>query len=173
MFVLKDYILLAALAAALYTDIRRGKIYNWLTFGLAGFALLYHLGTGGPGGLLFSLRGMLAGTLIFLLPFLLGGLGGGDIKLVGAIGALQGPDFILKAAIAAALAGGVLAVAVMLRRGIFVGTLRRLWTELRIMLFRLQSGNLTYEPQSAIGADKYTFPYGIPIVCGTLAAYFL
>lgn len=165
--------MLAALAAALYTDIRDGKIYNWLTLGLTGFALLYHLGVGGIDGVLFSLQGLLVGALIFALPFLLGGMGGGDIKLVGAIGAVQGMAFVIKAAIITGLVGGIVALAVLIKNKALLATLRRLWTEFLLIIFHLRLRDFEQDPQTVDLKCKQSFPYGIPIVCGTLLAYLL
>lgn len=169
----KDYVLFTALAAAVYTDIRVGKIYNWLTLSLTGFAFFYHLGVGGAGGILFWLQGMLVGTLIFLLPFLLGGLGGGDIKLFGAIGALQGAEFAFRAAVLTGIAGGVIALAVLLKNRTLLQTLHRLWSDIVIIVFRLEKGGYRNDSDEVVPASKSTFPYGIPIVCGTLIAYLL
>jgi Flp pilus assembly protein protease CpaA len=60
--------------------------------------------------------GALAGFLIFLLLHSMGGMGGGDVKLMACFGALLGPADILVAAVLAAIAGAVLALAAMLWR---------------------------------------------------------
>ena len=81
----------AVAAAGCATDLRSRRIPNWLTGGAATMALAYHLWTGGPSALLLSLAGLLVGGAIFFLPFALGGLGGGDVKLLAALGAWAGP----------------------------------------------------------------------------------
>ncbi|MFQ5692087.1 MAG: prepilin peptidase [Nitrospinota bacterium] len=105
-------ILLAVLAAGI--DVRRGIIPNRLT--LSGFlgGLAWHLTLGG--GVLFALAGAATASLLFLVPHLRGGIGGGDIKLFAAVGAFLGPLSGLRVAIGAAAAGGVLAAAFLLAR---------------------------------------------------------
>ena len=72
-------------------DLRTRRIPQVLTLGgaIAGFA--FHAATGGWQGGLGSLAGWFIGIAIFLAPFALGGLGAGDVKLLGALGAWLGP----------------------------------------------------------------------------------
>ncbi|MBV1770150.1 MAG: A24 family peptidase, partial [Candidatus Desulforudis sp.] len=57
-----------------------------------------------------SLQGFPLGVAIFVIPFAMGGIGGGDVKLMGAIGALKGWAFTLEAALLTAVWGGVIAL---------------------------------------------------------------
>ena len=83
------------------------------------------------------MAGWLIGVAIFFPFFALGGMGGGDVKLVGAIGACLGPMGALHVALGAAVAGGVVAVLVTLRSGYFgtcvanVGRLIGFWRDAR------------------------------------------
>jgi prepilin peptidase CpaA len=54
--------------------------------------------------------GTAAGFAVFLVFFLLGGMGGGDVKLMAGFGALLGPGRLLEAALWTAGVGGILAV---------------------------------------------------------------
>jgi prepilin peptidase CpaA len=60
---------------------------------------------------------------VFLIFYLLGGMGGGDVKLMAGFGALLGVQLLLQAALWTAGCGGVLALAVIGTRAI-----RDLWT---------------------------------------------
>jgi Flp pilus assembly protein protease CpaA len=96
---------LACLAAA--TDVRRRVVPDWLTLpamalGLGSFAWRLHW----TGAALWAL-GVAAPALPLLLPWLLGGVGGGDFKLAIAFGALGGPLFGF-AALCWGMAAGVL-----------------------------------------------------------------
>jgi prepilin peptidase CpaA len=82
---------LAVGCAACVTDIQSRRIPNWLTFGAAGAAVVFHTLTQGGGGFVFATSGWFVGALIMFLPFALRGLGGGDVKLVAALGAWLGP----------------------------------------------------------------------------------
>jgi prepilin peptidase CpaA len=64
--------------------------------------------------------GALAGGGVFLIFYVLGGMGGGDVKLMAGFGALLGPRGILEAAVWTAGCGGILAMGV-----IAAGALKR------------------------------------------------
>jgi prepilin peptidase CpaA len=82
---------------AAWTDWRTGNIPNWLTFGTLGLAPIAHIGislahhapiqealaTGG-----YSIAGGIACGIMPLLLYTRGGIGGGDVKMFAAIGAL-------------------------------------------------------------------------------------
>jgi prepilin peptidase CpaA len=126
------------LAAAVW-DWRTHRVPNWLTYGAiaAGVALSVALGPWDAGytalphdrlgcaGL--SLMSMGLGLLPMWAIFYFGGLGGGDVKLMGAVGAiLARPEGVLYAFVYSFLAAIVLAVVIMLHRRIVGQTLRRI-----------------------------------------------
>ena len=76
---------------ACVTDLNTRRIPNGLTFGAALVGFLYQFLSGGLDGLGHAALGWLVGAVIFILPFALGGLGGGDVKLLAALGAWLGP----------------------------------------------------------------------------------
>lgn len=75
------------------TDLKSRRIPNWLTVtaGLSG--LVFHVATQQVTGLWFSLGGFAVGFGILFVLWLIGGGGGGDVKLMGAIGAWLGPKY--------------------------------------------------------------------------------
>ena len=77
------------------TDIRTRKLPNWLTVPAFACGLLFHLVTGGLLGLGQSVAGFAVGFGVLLILWLIGGGGGGDVKLMGALGAWLGPIPIL------------------------------------------------------------------------------
>lgn len=97
----------ASLIAAL-TDSFRFKVYNVLTLPLIASGLLYHGVTGGWAGLSLSLSGLLVGFGLLLIPFLMGGIGAGDVKLLAGVGAWTGLPWIIYIFICAGLAAGLL-----------------------------------------------------------------
>ena len=110
-------VLLVGLAACV-TDFRSRRIPNVLTFGASAAAFVFWAVSGGPTGLGFSVAGWLVGCLLFLPWFLLRGMGGGDVKLLAALGAWAGPGTALWIALYAAVAGGVFAIVVTLAVGL-------------------------------------------------------
>ena len=102
-------VLLVGLAACAL-DLRSRRIPNALTFGAAAAALVFHTVTAGVSGLQTAAFGWIVGTALFLPFFLLGGMGGGDVKLLAALGAWLGPREAMWLAIYGSIAGGVLAI---------------------------------------------------------------
>ncbi|MCC7008014.1 MAG: prepilin peptidase [Acidobacteria bacterium] len=107
-------LVVAGLAAGI--DVATRRVPNVLTFGSAAAALVYHAATAGSAGALQSGSGWIVGVALFAPLFIVGGLGAGDVKLLGAVGAWLGPQGVLESAWLSVLAGGVLALAVALRR---------------------------------------------------------
>ncbi len=107
---------LMAASVALYTDTRRGLIPNWLTFPALLTGLVLHTFVSHGDGLVFAAEGAALGLGLFLLPFLLGGMGAGDLKLLASLGAFVGPEHILATFIFSALLGGAIGAVCLVRR---------------------------------------------------------
>jgi len=95
-------------------DIRTYKIPNLLTYPAMLIALIYHTLTNGLNGLTFSSLGLLVGTVLFSIPFFMGIMGAGDVKLMGAVGAVLGSRGVLNASLFTAVAGGIFAFILLL-----------------------------------------------------------
>lgn len=83
------------LAIALYTDIKQRKIPNLLTLTAAVSGILFHFINGSGQGISYGAEGLLLGTALLFIPFLMGGMGGGDVKLLAALGSWLGPSGVL------------------------------------------------------------------------------
>ena len=106
------------LPVTFYTELSAGKIYNWMTLPAIGLGLLLAVLDGLPA---FSdaVGGALIGGGIFFLPYLIAGLsrgrpivGGGDVKLATAIGALTNVSFVLLVVWWGGLVGGLIGLGV-------------------------------------------------------------
>ena len=95
-------------------DIRVQKIPNLLTFPTMIIGIIYHCVINKWEGLVFSIEGLALGTVLFIIPYMMGGMGAGDAKLVGAVGAIIGPKGVAIASLFIAIAGGVYALIVFL-----------------------------------------------------------
>ncbi len=177
-----DCVLLLTLGVALYTDLTRGKVYDWLTVPAIGLGLLVNFFAGGVdtaqgnrlAGFLgqpfmASLAGLALALGIFGLAYLLHMLGGGDVKLLAAVGALMGWRFFLEAAILTACVGAVIAVGVLIWRGRLIEGLKS------SLLALVAPRRFTRRQQSAPpgAAEMITIPYSVAIVIGTVAAWLL
>lgn len=123
-------VLFLTLIVASYTDVTQRKVYNWTTYPAAALGLaLGYLAAGagqapslaGPGvGLLDRLAGLGLGFGIlfaFNRAHDARAVGVGDVKLMGAIGALVGGYLTLWALFWGSLVGAVIAVWVLLGQG--------------------------------------------------------
>jgi prepilin peptidase CpaA len=99
--------------AAVAEDLWRRQISNWIPLSafLAGLAM--QAIDAGWRGLGWGLLGAACGFAVFLVFYVLGGMGGGDVKLMAGVGAALGPVLLVKAALWVAAAGGVWALAVL------------------------------------------------------------
>ncbi len=105
------------LTAATYTDCTARSIPNFLTVAAAAFGISFQLLTSsGIAGFLFSVSGILVGGLLLCLPYYKGLVGGGDVKLLAALGAWVGPKIIFTVFLYSTICGGLLAVAHLLHR---------------------------------------------------------
>lgn len=160
----------ALAAVACWFDVRTRRIPNWLTFPAAlGGLLATTVAHGGP-GTVASAAGFLLGLALFFPIFYLKGLGAGDVKLMGALGAWLGTSCIFGVAFYTALAGGMLALAMMVKHRYSRQAARNLWlllTHWRVFgITPLDS--LTLE--TAAGPK---LPYALPIAAGLSLTFWL
>lgn len=178
---LLDIVVISAVGLAALIDLKSRKIPNYLTLtvtaaGLIGGFLFFVFKGDLQGGwqwLLFSGKGWLFGIGVFLIPFMMGGMGGGDVKLLGAIGALKGVSFVIETALFGALWGGVLALmAILFKKQPQI--LKRFGFGLK--LFALSGGqagkDFMLPDENVNEKEKLYVPYGVAIFLGLLTAYF-
>lgn len=151
------------LGLACYTELRFRKIPNLFTvsgiiYGIGANTILF-----GWSGLIASGEGLLLGGGVFLPFCLMGVLGGGDMKLMAACGAIIGYPLAVTALCYTCLAGGVIALVMMAWQGKTLSTLASCFK----ILFGLR--NQTEKRSSGL-KKEITLPYGLAITIGTLTA---
>ncbi|MEM6551350.1 MAG: A24 family peptidase [Planctomycetota bacterium] len=131
---LAAYCLLLAVAyTAAWTDLRTGKVYNRLTYpaillGMA-FWSVVALSTGSTDRLADCGIALLAAAVPYTIVVLMGALGGGDLKLMVALGALSASwQLVLATSVYALLFSALFALALIIRHGLLKQTLLRLLT---------------------------------------------
>jgi prepilin peptidase CpaA len=158
---------LAFAAIAAFTDVRERRIPNRLTGPGVLTGLLLHLALGGLNQLGLSLlAGLIAGT-IFLLFYLAGGMGAGDVKLITAIGCIAGLAFLRDILLATVILGAIFALVLALVRG----RLRQTLANVFILMVHHQAAGLT--PHSELNVTSRAslrLPYAVPIAAGCLVA---
>jgi prepilin peptidase CpaA len=101
-----------AVALSVY-DLKYRLLPNWLTLGGAAVALLLRLAAGGSAGLVDGFAAGAVAGVFMLLPFLMRGAGGGDVKMLFAAGIMAGWSRLLLLLWFMSIAGLVLAVAML------------------------------------------------------------
>ena len=146
---------------AMYSDFRWRKIPNCLTLPAIVLGFFLNFLGNSWNGLIFAFFGLLVGMGLLMLPYLLGGMGGGDVKFMGALGALLGSYSILNVFLYATLVGGAIAIVVAIANKNLLDTLKKVWLLLKcIFLFRA--------PLAGAGLLKKSIeiPYGLAIGVG-------
>lgn len=164
-------ILLAiAIGIAVIEDIRRQKIPNLVTFPTMVLAIGYHCLSGGLDGFLFAMGGLAIGVGLFLIPYLMGGMGAGDAKLMGAAGAIFGPEGICVASVIVYLAGGVYAAILWaLNPGYASKSLKRIWMTIKTFVLTFQL--IIIAPPK--DEKQPVLKFAIPIAVGTLSYLYI
>jgi prepilin peptidase CpaA len=161
--------LILLVSAAAWTDLRTRNIPNWITVSGAAAGLGLHIVYGGIYGAMQSVAGAALGLAIFLGLYAAGGMGAGDVKLFGAVGAFVGPHALILIFVLTGLLGGIAGIGLALYRGRLQQTLERT-RELFIDM-----GRMRWEQLGAVAgaANALRLPYGAVIAGGTLISLFV
>lgn len=141
-------------------DLWRRNISNWIPLAALAGALVVQCTDRGWWGLAYWAGGAVAGFCAFLIFYILGGMGGGDVKLMAGFGALLGPSRLLEAVLWTAAIGGLMAAGIIL------------WRELKRLWRRKFSADKSVGDSSAATApaeDNY-IPYAPAITLGSWLA---
>jgi len=155
-------LLTVVLVTAMCIDLRSSRIPNWLTFPTMGFALVAHVWLGGLQGAIFSLAGLGTGLGLFLILYVSGSIGAGDVKLMAAVGAIMGPYGALLSGLLAILVGGLYALGAMCYQWGFSTTGRKLVYATQGALL---TGGKTWTQELAL---PFRLRYGLAVAGGTL-----
>ncbi len=161
-----EIILLAFVCACCASDLRTRRIPNALSgFGIAlGVALNW--AHAGASGVASSIVGISLITTILLAPFALGGIGGGDVKMMAAVGAFLGPRLAMFGLAAGTVLGGVVMALHLARVGRLLEKLRSLGAMIASVVTTQTLAGLHV---SARDPGAISLPYSIPLGLGTLA----
>ena len=98
-------------------DVKSRRIPNFVTMPAFLFGLALHLALGGWRQLLSSLAAGLICAAVFLVFYIAGGMGAGDVKLILAVGCIAGLSHVAYLLVLTALSGGVMAIVWAVARG--------------------------------------------------------
>ncbi|WP_099353988.1 A24 family peptidase [Fredinandcohnia onubensis] len=163
---MENLIICLILIISVLTDLRNRKILNIVTFPAILGGLIYFTLFLGFDGFLFSGKGFLVGLGLLFIPFAMGGIGAGDVKLLAAIGSWKGAMFVFYTGIYAAIIGGVIAFVILIKQRKLGFTFKSMLFSL--MFFRGTQGSLEINPGNQ---GTVSIPYAIPIAIGGLLTY--
>jgi len=168
MQIASDLILVAVLVVAAVTDLRWGRVYNWLVYPAIAVGLLLPAISGDLPGLKDHALAAGLAFVVLLVCYAVGGLGGGDVKLLTAVGALGGYEragqgnFILVALFYAFAVGAILGLLGALWRRTLGLTVVRTWWAARLLA--VPGASL----DDAVPKTTFRVPFGFAICLGTV-----
>jgi len=144
--------------AATVDDLARRQIANWIPAAALAGGFGWQIGQDGWMGAVHALAGAAAGFAVFLAFYLLGGMGGGDVKLMAGFGALLGTGRLIEAALWTAGVGGVLALGVVAYQSVrrSLGSAKRIETAEE----KERQGSIPYAPAITLGVWLSLVPKG-------------
>jgi prepilin peptidase CpaA len=155
-------ILWGVLAIGVITDLGWSRIPNWLTFPAMVAGITAHSWSNGVEGAVFAVVGLTVGLGVFLVLYLMGSMGAGDVKLLAAVGTLVGPYGALVSGIFAMVIGGAYALCAMWYRWGSSEMITRLAVAGQGALLK---GGTSWMQDLAL---PFRLRYGLAIAAGTL-----
>lgn len=155
------------LILAAWIDGKQLKVPNWITFPMVLSGLVHGLVTGGGAGLYDSFIGMCVGLLCLLPLYAVGGMGAGDVKLMGGIGAWLGAAITWNAFVVTVVVGAVMGLVMALMSGRFqhhYAQFQMIWSEWTTIRNPRKLSEIAAERKPRM----YLLPYGIPICIGSI-----
>ena len=156
-------ILSAWLLALCVEDARRRRLPNALTLGGALVALAWRAGAGGTSAFWSGLEGGLCAALLLAVPFLLHAAGGGDVKMLFAVGAALGRAHVVGLLFYVSVAGLFLALLFLLFGRV---DRRRLVHWVRCVFdwrYDRRAGRAALPPKTS---ERCRVPFGLAIAAG-------
>lgn len=151
-------------------DIATRRIPNVITFGAALVGLVAHAYIGGWQALGMAIAGWAAGVALFFPFFALGGMGAGDVKLLGAVGAWLGPVTAVWVALYSGIAGGLMGLIV----AGFSGYLMQAFTNIKCLVMYWRIVGLKPAPELTLSTHKGPrLAYALPVFAGLMVTIWL
>jgi prepilin peptidase CpaA len=170
LFSLFDILLILAVSLSAFFDIKERRIPNWVS--IPGIVMGLFLNSFlGVAQLLQSVTGLVVGIGVMIIPFALGWMGAGDVKLFGLVGAFLGVQWLPRVFFYSGLVSGVLALFSVLVRGFNLKLFPRMWLDFKVAVLSL--GRVL--PESLTQGTmhrKKSIPLGVAIGIGALVAFY-
>ena len=171
-------LVILAATIATFTDLRNMTIPNWLTLPLLVTGLLYSGLTEGTAGIIESLQGCAVAGGIFMMAYIMIGGGGGDVKLMMALGSWLGFERSAVLMLAVTISGFFSSIIILISQGSLKNIPHAIFHQMVMAQFglkRLKQGKVINHDSEEIYAEpapriKGWFPYAPAILVGTIGA---
>ncbi len=150
-------------------DTRTRRIPNLLTFPVMLLGLGLHFSAGWREGL-EALGALTICGVVFLMFYLAGGMGAGDVKLIAAEGCLVGLSNVVPLLALTAIAGGLLAIVYAAMRGRVRATLMNV---LALVSHHARRGLQAHPELHVLNAATLRLPYALAIAAGAMMTIYL
>lgn len=169
-----QWLILIPLAGVLlycaWTDWRARKVYNKVTYPAVLVGLVLHLIVQGLPGLGDGAIGLLLAFVIGLVMLPFGWIGGGDVKLLMAVGAALGVQALGEITFYSVWVGAILGFGMAAVNGYLFVMLKRMWNYvrgwIRVLVYRQAMLKQTLEKD-----ERNKVPYAIAILGGAILTY--
>jgi prepilin peptidase CpaA len=148
-------------------DVRERRIPNFITGPGILAGLMVHLATGGWLSFGHAATAGLLGGGIFLVFYLAGGMGAGDVKLMAAVGCIAGLPPLELVLVGTVVSGGIFALAVAFYNGLLRKTARN---AVALVVHHSQAGLRPHPELNVTNSGTLRLPYALPIAMGCLVA---
>ena len=159
--------LIPATVYAAWIDYAEKRVPNWLNALIAVSGFIVQGLFFGSAGLAHGAWGLLVGLGVLIGPWLIYGMGAGDVKLMAAIGVWFGPLMTFCSFLVGGVLGGVIAAAMIFSTGRFwyalanTQTILRKFCSLRMLFSEFGSAR-------SFGESSQLLPYGVPLTLGSI-----
>ncbi len=160
-------VLVPGILLASWIDYSQRRVPNWLNLSLIIAGFVVQAAYFGTTGLTAGLLGLLTGFGLLIIPWMMHGMGAGDVKLMAAIGVWLGPALTLYSFALGALIGGVTAVVMI----VFTGRLTKAWANMTVIMAKCSNTQTLFSEfgsAKSFGQTSQLLPYGVPLTAGTL-----
>lgn len=152
------FLTVTAALIAIFYDLKYHIIPNFITIPSIFCGICIHTTISGITGFYSSILALFIGAGFFIIFYLLGGMGAGDVKFMGGVGALMGIEMMGPVLIFTAFIGGFMG----LSKIIYFQVLKKI----NCTGYNNNKQHSNYNPQ--INPMKTSIPYGVAIGLATL-----
>lgn len=165
-----DITIISITSLSAFFDLKVRRIPNWLiATGLANGLAVSALQ--GWDSVFQSLLGLAVGIGVLLLPFAMGWVGAGDVKLFGVLGAILGVAFLPRVFFYSAIVAGVIAIGSLLSNKVQFFSFKQIWLDVRMAIISM--GKVFPQPVAQRAANAGgSVPWGVAFAAGALIAYY-